>query len=56
MQNNSLKHLIIGLDTGQDQRNQISTLFTLFIFPPHPQAGQTLTEDQLEIGFLWPGQ
>ena len=40
MQNNSLKHLIIGLDTGQDQRNQ-RHFFTLFIFPrkPAPPGG-----------------
>ncbi len=51
MQNNSFKHLIIGHWTGSDKSK---TLFTLFIFSTHPQAGQTLTEDQLEIGFLWP--
>ena len=55
MQNNLLKHLIIGLDRiGKIEED---TFHFIYIFHqlPHPQAGQTLTEDRLEIGFLWPG-
>ena len=55
MQNNLLK----ALDhwTGQDQKNEADTFHFLSIFHqlPHPQAGQTLTEERLEIGFLWAG-